>query len=293
VHVIKLDAGYRFHGMSAEAPSQADLPAVEFTSLGHVALGSIQYVYDDLATIAFTFSQGFRAPNLAESAMLGDSGKYFHVPNDDLVPEKSHTFELLGRARLGAVTAGASVYYSLLEDVIKRVGTTYDGFSEIGGKPVVHNVNGEHGRLFGVEAMMAVRFGLGLSLTGHITYTWGEEQIDDGPDEPLTRIPPVFGLLALRWDSPHYALVSGFAETSIRFASKQFRLSSEDISDARIPAGGTPGWLTWNARMGLVLRQRFILGIALQNLLDARYKYHGSGVYAPGVNAIMTLEMHI
>jgi len=293
VHVIELDAGYRFHGMSAAAPSQVDLPAVEFTDLGHVALGSIQYIYDDLATVAFTFSQGFRAPSLAESAMLGDTGKYFHVPNDDLGPEKSHTFELLGRARLGAVTAGASVYYSLLEDVIKRENTTYDGFSEIGGKPVAHNINGGHGRLFGVEAMMAVRFGLGISLTGHITYTWGEERIDDGPDEPLTRIPPVFGLLALRWDSPRYNLVSGFAETSLRFASKQFRLSSEDEADARIPAGGTPGWVVWNARMGLVLRNQFILGIALENLLDARYKYHGSGVYAPGVNAVMTLEMHI
>jgi len=46
-------------------------------------------------------------------------------------------------------------------------------------------------------------------------------------------------------------------------------------------------------RMGLALRERFIIGIALENLLDARYKYHGSGLYAPGVNAVMTLEMHI
>ena len=293
VHVLRLDAGYRFHGMAAAAPSQAGLPAVDFTSLGHVALGSVQYVYDDLATLAFTFSQGFRAPNLAESAMLGDTGKQFHVPNDDLGPEKSSTFELIGRARLGAVTAGCSVYYSLLEDIIKRVGTTYEGQSEIGGKPVVHNVNGEQGRLFGVEAMLAVQLGLGISLSGHITYTWGEELIDDGPDEPLTRIPPVFGLLALRWDSASYGLLSGFAETSLRFASKQFRLSVEDVADARIPEGGTPGWVTWNVRMGLTVRERFIIGIALENLLDARYKYHGSGLHAPGVNAVTTLELHI
>ncbi|MBW2263846.1 MAG: TonB-dependent receptor [Deltaproteobacteria bacterium] len=293
VHVLRLDAGYRFHGMGAAAPSQGDLPSVDFTSLGHVALGSVQYVYDDIATLAFTFSQGFRAPNLAESVMLGDTGKFFHVPSDDLAPEKSNTFELLGRARLGALTAGCSVYVSLLEDLIKREQTAYEGRSEIGGKPVVHNVNGDRGTLFGVEAMMAVRFGLGFSLSGHLTYTWGEEQVEDGPDEPLTRIPPVFGLLGLRWDSPGYGLVSGFAETTLRFASKQFRLSSEDMSDVRIPEGGTPGWLTWNVRMGLTVREKYIVGIALENLLDARYRYHGSGLYAPGVNAVMTLEMHI
>ncbi len=293
VHVLELDAGYRFHGMSAAAPSQAGLPSIDSTSLGHVALGSVQYVYDDLATLAITFSQGFRAPNLAESAMLGDTGKYFHVPSDDLGPEKSHTIELIGRTRLGAVTAGVSVYVSLLEDLIKREPTTYEGRSEIGGKPVAHNVNGGRGTLFGAEAMLALRLGLGISLSGHITTTWGEERVEGGPDEPLTRIPPVFGLLALRWDSAEYGLVSGFAETSLRFASKQFRLSSEDQADARIPEGGTPGWLTWNVRMGLALRERFIVGIALENLLDARYKYHGSGLYAPGVNAVMTLEMHI
>jgi outer membrane receptor protein involved in Fe transport len=279
--------------MAASASSQGDLPAVDFTSLGHVAQGSVQYVYDDIATLAFTFSQGFRAPNLAEAALLGDSGSYFHVPNDDLGPEKSNTFELLGRARLGALAAGTSVYVSLIEDLSKRVETTYEGQSEVGGKPVVHNVNGGRGILFGVEAMMAVRFGLGISLTGHITYTWGEEKVEDGPDEPLTRIPPVFGLLALRWDSATYGLISGFAETSLRFASRQFRLSAADVSDVRIPEGGTQGWATWNVRVGLAVRERFIVGIALENLLDARYRYHGSGIYAPGVNAVTTLELHI
>lgn len=293
VHTIRLGAGYRFHGMAAHAPSQVDLPVVDFTSYGHVLAGSVQYMCADAATLALTFSQGFRAPNLAEAAMLGDTGKYFHVPNDDLEPETSHTFELLGRTRVGPIEAAASAYVSLLRDLIKRVGTTWEGQSEVGGKDVAHNINGGRGVLFGTEVLLALHLGHGLSLRGHLTYTWGEELVDDGPDEPLTRIPPPFGTLALRYDTRDFGLWSGFAETYVRFAARQFRLSHEDEADVRIPEGGTPGWWTWNLRLGMRIHDRLSLGIAMENLLDAKYKYHGSGVHAPGVNAVMTVEMYL
>lgn len=31
-------------------------------------------------------------------------------------------------------------------------------------------------------------------------------------------------------------------------------------------------------------------GLGLENLLDAKYKYHGSGVYGAGRNVMFTLE---
>jgi outer membrane receptor protein involved in Fe transport len=290
VHVLRLDAGYRFHGMVSNAPSTESVPAVKFDSLGHVAMGGIQYLHSDRANLAFTFSQGFRAPNLQEAAMLGDTGKFFHIPNDGLGPEKANTFELLGRSRLGPLTLGGTVYVTLLDDVIKRENTSWEGQEEIGGKDVVHNVNGGRGLLFGAEIQLHVDIGRGLSVRGHLTYTWGEERVEEGPDVPLTRVPPPFGMLVLRYDMGNPE-VFAFVETGVRFAGKQFRLSPEDERDARIPEGGTPGWWTMSARVGLGILSRLRMVMAFDNLLDRKYKYHASGLYSPGLNAVVTLEL--
>ncbi|MFH1436847.1 MAG: TonB-dependent receptor [Pseudomonadota bacterium] len=291
LHILRLKAGYRFAGMAANARAHEDLDAVSFDNLAHVLIAGAQYIYADSATIVFSFSQGFRSPNLQESAMLGDTGKFFHVPNDELKPEKSDTFELMGRARAGRLTLGCAGYVSLLHDLIKRVGTTWDGRTEIGGKPVTRNVNGREGILFGAELELSLVLGRGFSLFGHLAYTWGEEYVDEGPDVPLTRIPPVFGQVGLRYTSPAKKKLRGFAETYFRLAGRQHRLSPEDESDARIPEGGTPGWWTWNVRGGIVVVDRFRLGLVVENLLNKAYKYHASGIYSPGTNAVITAEL--
>jgi hemoglobin/transferrin/lactoferrin receptor protein len=291
-HVLRLEAGYRFHGMAAYAPAYGDLESVDFSQYGHVFTAGIQYIYKKLATAAFTFSQGFRAPNLQETVMLGDTGKFFHVPNHGLGPERADTFELLGRARTGPITFSWAGYLSMLHDLIKREETTWEGQTEINGKPVFQNVNGSSGLLLGTELQVAVALGLGFSLRGHLNYTWGEEEVEGGPDVPLTRIPPPFGTAAFRYESPWSRKLAGFGETYVRFAAKQHRLSPEDEKDARIPEGGTPGWWTWNIRCGLVILDHFRLGMTVENLLDYRYKYHASGVYSPGTNAVITAEMY-
>ena len=43
------------------APEADPLPEVKFTHLGHVAMGSVQYLYRRRVTVALTFAQGFRA----------------------------------------------------------------------------------------------------------------------------------------------------------------------------------------------------------------------------------------
>ena len=131
--------------------------------------------------------------------------------------------------------------------------------------------------------------GRGFRLSGTLSYAWGEEHVADGPDLPLTRVPPLFGHAALRWDSPESQSVRFFLELYLRGAAHQDRLSAEDESDSRIPEDGTPAWWTLNARMGL-LTERMALTLALENLRDVRYRYHGSGFDASGVHALLTLE---
>lgn len=290
-HVLRLKGGYRFHGMSADAPAQLDLPEVMFDSIGHVGLAGIQYVYRDRATVAFTFSQGFRAPNLQESAMLGDTGKFFHVPNDNLAPERVDTFELLARGRFWRITLSWTGSVSLVHDLIKRVPTTWRDQEVVGGKDVYHNVNANEGLIVSTGGWLHVDLPVGFSLYGHVTWTWGEERIEGEPNEPLTRIPPLFGLISLRWDAPSCPFGNAFIETYVRFAGKQDRLSAEDEKDARIPEGGTDRWITWNARAGIELVDHARLSLVLENWTDEKYKYHGSGVWSPGLNFVTSLEL--
>jgi outer membrane receptor protein involved in Fe transport len=222
--------------------------------------------------------------------MLGDTGRYFTVPNGELGPEKSDTLELVARLRLWRMTASVSGFATFLDDFVKRVPCTWEGQAQVGGKDVVHNINGSSGLLLGTEAELRIDLGLGLSSTASLAYARGDEHVEGGPDVPLTRIPPLFGGARLRWDAPRWGSWQGFAETYARGALEQDRLSLIDKTDTRIPPGGTPGWWTLNAAVGATLDRWLRLGLRVENILDEGYKYHGSGIYAPGTNAILYVE---
>ena len=63
-------------------------------------------------------------------------------------------------------------------------------------------------------------------------------------DEPMRRIPPLHGRVALRFSPARPA----FAEVEWLWAAKQDRLASGDLADHRIAPGGTPGWNVLNLR---------------------------------------------
>ena len=94
----------------------------------------------------------------------------------------------------------------------------------------------------------------------------------------------------------------------MRGATEQRRLNRSDIRDPRIPGTtrdtgevqfdangaaigqGSSGWVTFNLRGGVQVTQYNRLTLALENLLDKRYREHGSGINAPGFNVIVSLD---
>jgi outer membrane receptor protein involved in Fe transport len=53
---------------------------------------------------------------------------------------------------------------------------------------------------------------------------------------------------------------------------------------------GTDGWTTLGLRAGTPITEQLQLRVALENILDARYRYHGSGFDAPGRNAAVMMR---
>jgi len=289
-----LSAGIRAHGSQSEAPAYSTLPQVRYDTNGLIFYASASAAWKKTWFSSLVFSQGFRAPSIHESAMLGDEGKAFHVPNPDLNPESLDSLEWVGRLHLPEFDLSAGAFLSRIHDIILRRKTTWQGQDQINGKDVVENYNGNEGYLTGLEGAFHWRPAKRLEVLGFANWTRGEEHRDDGTEVPMTRIPPLFGQLSLRtharWQSGRIRFTAeGFA----RGALKQDRLSPEDESDVRIPEGGTPAWWTLNARAGLTVKRPApgIEGISLfvtaENLLDAEYKIHGSGVYGPGRGVIV------
>ncbi len=290
---LYLHIGERLNGFFASTPARDVLEAVSFQQVGHAPYASFQALVSPYLNVSLSYAEGFRAPNLQETASLGDQGNFFEVANPNLLPEISRTLELSVRARLPSrFQVWAAAYVSFWNNLIKRVASEYKGQREINGKQVRTPVNTDNARVFGVEAGGRWRIWRGLTLAGNITWTLGEEILPEPTNvedstPPLSRIPPLFGKLSLAYRFGR----RGFLEIFVLGALNQSDISDRDKSDVRIPEGGTPRWWTLNIRGGANITRFAKVVFMVENLLDVQYKYHGSGVLGPGLSARLSLEL--
>ena len=77
---LRLSAGTRFSNFAAFAPDVPGVGDVDYSHGGLVFSGGVQLLLDNNINIYTSFAQGFRAPNLQESTVLGDTGSKFEIP---------------------------------------------------------------------------------------------------------------------------------------------------------------------------------------------------------------------
>ena len=68
----------------------------------------------------------------------------------------------------------------------------------------------------------------------------------------------------------------------IVYSAKQDRLSDRDVADPRIDPDGSVGWAALNVAVEIRRNDHFQFGIRGSNILDKRYREHGSGIDAIG-----------
>jgi hemoglobin/transferrin/lactoferrin receptor protein len=236
--------------------------------------------------------QGFRAPNIDDLTILGRTGSRFEVPNPELKPENSLNLEAGVRGRSVVATGSGTYFLTDIDGLIQRASSTFDGrnFTDLDGdgvrdasEPLVfQRQNAGRARIHGVELEARLRPAAHWTVSGMVVRTVGTEQITG---DPLRRIPPTHGRAVLGWSSG-----SLWADGYTVFASRQTRLAPGDLTDIRIPAGGTPGFLTLNARGGLKVNQALEMTLGLENITNRTYRTHGSGVDAAGTNAIFGID---
>lgn len=216
-------------------------------------------------------TQGFRAPNIEDFFPQVDFTSF--EPNTNLGPESSLNYELGLKWSLGHVRGELIGYWSEYEDLIARANTTPQ-----------QNRNLNEATIRGIEFAIEAQVGAGWLARLNATYTRGDIKPLD-PAEcggaascPARRTPPLFGDATLRY-APATAW---WAEGQLWFADSQDRLNPGDIGDARIGAGGTPGYAIWNLAAAWTPTASTRLQLSLENLTDREWKTHGSGLAAPG-----------
>ncbi len=285
------EADADFGGLTITTPTITIGPLDEISKEYSDTTWSFETMYhvNDDSKLYLNIARGFRAPNMDDLAVEGDWSSGQDVPNPDLSPEQAVNYEVGFKHGGETVSGGLSLFYADYTDLIQRnyLDPGLDGTPGTSDDLYQFQNVGE-AEIYGTELWGKVQVGDTTSgrwsVFGNLAYTYGRDLTDD---EPLTRIPPSNGLVGVRWD--HQAR-RGWTEFFVKGAAKQDRLSSHDISDNRIPAGGTPGWVTVNLRGGVKLSERVSVTLGAFNLGDVRYRLHGSGLDAPGLNVVTRLE---
>ncbi|GAB4421889.1 MAG: TonB-dependent receptor [Bacteroidia bacterium] len=232
--------------------------------------------------ITAAVNTGFRAPNINDLSSFGSFDSGIEVPTAALDAERTLSGELSYKVAAGRVELQAAAFYTRLSNLIDRVPATYLGDTLYDGQRVYTKANVDAAFIAGTEVDGQLYLGSSWRVLASVIYAYGQTQTG----QPLRRIPPLNGRLGL-----HYADPSGvFVRAEWLWATLQDRLAPGDISDHRIPAGGTPGWQVVNGYAGYTWR--FVqLNLGLQNIFNEAYRTHGSGVDGYGRSLWLSVQV--
>lgn len=241
-------------------------------------------------------SQGFRAPNLSDLTRfdIARSGE-LEVPALDLEPEEFISLEGGLKLRYEPFTFRASYFFTDIDQMIIRAPTGRTVLVQDVPALEVTKRNSGAGYIHGTE--LSGNYQWHPQWSTRAGFTWMRGKVDVFPadssvpalqTEPVSRLMPTTFDLALLWEHPGGRY---WAEGSWTIADKQDRLSSADQRDTqRIPPGGTPGYSVYNLRAGWRPVDSLSVTAAIENLSDADYRIHGSGLNEPGRNFVLALD---
>lgn len=244
----------------------------------------LSYALTQQLRVVTNLGRGFRVPNVFDLSTLGPRpGNRFNIPNPALGPEELVSADVGLKFDNPALAGELFLFQGKYSD---RIEAQLTGAVRPDGRDEVQNVNLGEVDLYGAEAGLRYRFGDGYIARGTLNYTRARQTAANGAREHASRIPPLNGFAGL---SKTFGDTFR-AEAWLLASNKQTRLSAADRRDPRINPAGTEEWVTVNLAGEWLVYPSFNLRMAGENLLDKRYREHGSGLDAVGRNFIVTLN---
>lgn len=273
-----LSAGLRFTEIQIDIPDTPVNAAAEIDT--QRLSGDLGWIFSFSDTWQFVANAGFgfRAPNIADLGTLGNRpGNRFNIPNAHLRVERVRQIDFGVRKQSENVRFELMLYALRFDD---RITSVLTGDVTGDGRDIVQSVNAADSSIHGAEA--GIEFDLNSSVRARavLNYTWGRETIGAAAPQAADRIPPLSGKLGL-----HFELNTRWTLQSwLTVAGQQHRLSNRDIRDPRINPDGTAGWAIVGTQANWTPGNMWTVHLLADNLLDKRYRVHGSGIDAPGRN---------
>ncbi|MBV6438956.1 MAG: Vitamin B12 transporter BtuB [Saprospiraceae bacterium] len=271
-------AGARWNSFIVDVEDEA-IGSARLTPSALVSNAAVMRKLGAYSRLFVSVNTAFRAPNIDDLGTLGIVDFRFETPNYDLRPEHSVNCQIGYKLLKNRLQGEIYFYRNELRDLITRV---KQDTQTMQGYPLYQKENVEQAYIQGVETAWTFTFACDWSAQGSLTYTYGQNMTQR---EPVRRIPPLFGRLAL-----DYAPGTWLFGAEWLAAGKQDRLAKGDTEDNRIPKGGTPGWSVLNFHAGY--EWRFLsLRLSGLNLFNEDYRTHGSGVNGYGRSVFATFAI--
>jgi len=273
---LNATAGVRFESIETAGTPEVEGTPVFINPSYNDWIGQVGLVYElnPCLHLVGSISEGFRAPNLddlmANNPNVLQEGQ--SLPSLGLAPEHSINYEVGVKTNFDRLRTQATVYWIDLQDNMVSITAAPNTFTTANQDSFIQ----------GVELSGEWLLDDGWNIYGNFWYTYGNNLVTQSP---LSRIPPMQGILGLRYRAPE---LRSYFTIYTWMSDRQDRLDPvRDITDERIPLGGTPGFATLNLRAGRSFGcyNQHRLSISLENITDQPYLVHGSGVLGTGFTA--------
>lgn len=286
----------------ASADPESGTQAVDRAWLPWVGHMGLEWRATPTLSLLTHIDNSFRAPNLDDLTSRQQTGPGFQFENAALRAERATTLDLGAQLRTRPLSLEGWAFATRIDGAIIRrprnIGDCPPSTPQCGASwSRFQLVNARSASvLYGVEGNARARLPKMFTAQGGVAWTWGEgpnpadppsnPSTPYAPRVPLSRVPPLNGTVELLWAHP-----TGLsASAGLRWALLQDRLAISDRSDARIPIGGTPGYVIADLRVSWRLGTHLLLAAVLENVGDTAYRSHGSSVNGPGRGLVVSLE---
>jgi hemoglobin/transferrin/lactoferrin receptor protein len=305
----ELLAGVRWSRSAWNADVTTDRPG--YAAIGNTTIdgaasavtGNARLAYHpvEMSTIFTGISQGFRAPNLSNLTGIQSraSSNIQTEGNPDLKPEKSLTYEVGAKYEELLDSAGLTLFYTDLTDLIQTTYIDLNGDGVINGSDRARSENANSGELAGFE--LAHDWGIlattlptdsRLALFNVVNAVTGEAEVENGQGvvetQHISRANRVYGQGGITYEPTE----AWYVTCQTRWSMAYKEPAPGDATDVRHTTfgsadGGMPGYAVLDLKAGYRWNKTVRLDGALENLLNHSYREVGSGIDGAGLSGVV------
>jgi hemoglobin/transferrin/lactoferrin receptor protein len=265
--------------------------------VGGIGLSWVRNIYNNWK---FNINTAFRSPNIDDVAKVFDSepGNVV-VPNPGLKPERSFGIEFGGYFRTkNNIELDFSTYINYLYDALIRDDFTLEnGISQIIYDGELSQIqalqNGSKSLIYGFEFGANMVINKNLSLKSQLNLIAGHELNELPFAFPVRHIPPNFGNLHLIFEKGRLsfdAFVNFNSEISYNNLAESERAKPYLYALDKDGNPYSPSWTTYNFRSKYLLSDKLNFTLSFENISDKLYRPYSSGISAPGLNFIFSVN---